>query len=321
VRIGTAVRRSTVGIAVVAALLLGLGYRYEAPRGNTGQWLADASLVPQTAVVAGRQVRFVDTGRGPTVVLLHGFASSIYTWKDVLPALRPGHRVVALDLPPFGGSEAPADLSFVEYVPVVVGLLDRLGIERAALVGNSMGGAVAVLVAAENPSRVSGLVLIDASAYGMGRAENRPWPIRVAGSPAVAAVLDHLPIRRLLVRQALLQVFHDDSLVTPDRLEEYVQPVLRPKVPAAIRALLASRSVDPDLVEKSLARVAAPALVLWGRDDAWLPVAHAERLAKDLHGARFVVFDDCGHMPQEERPAQVAPLVREFVDGLEAVNP
>lgn len=316
-----AVRRSAVGVAAAAVLLLGLGYRYESPRGGTGQWLAQAGVVPQTVVLAGRQVRFVDTGTGPAVVLLHGFASSMYTWKEVLPTIVPGHRVVALDLPPFGGSDAPADLSFTEYVPVVVGLLDKLGIERAVLVGNSMGGAVAVLVAAENPSRVSGLVLIDASTYGMGRAENRPWPIRVAGTPVVAAVLDQLPIRRLLVRQALLQVFHDKALVTPDRLEEYVQPVLRPGVPAAIRSLLATRSVDPDLVEKSLARVAAPALVIWGRNDAWLPSANAERLAHDLHGARSVVIDDCGHMPQEERPAQVAALVREFVDGLGSVTP
>ena len=91
--------------------------------------------------------------------MLHGFASSIYTWKDEIPALARDHEVVALDLPGFGWSDQPADLSFALYPRVVVGLLDELGLARASLVGNSLGGATSVDVAVHHPERVLSLVL------------------------------------------------------------------------------------------------------------------------------------------------------------------
>jgi len=305
-------------VVVLLAAIFGVGRLYDSPRGETGGWMAGQRLEPRFATVNGRNVRYVraGSGEGPAVVLVHGFASSLYTWKDVLPALAPGHDVIALDLPGFGGSDAPADLSFTEYVPVVMGLLDQLGVDKAVLVGNSMGGAVAIAAAADHPERVRGLVLIDASAYRMGDPSQRPWPIRVAGNPAISAVLDQLPIRRLLVRAALRQVFHDDELVTPDRLDEYAVPVQRPGVPAAVRSLLASRSIEPDFVERRLPQVKAPTLILWGREDAWLPVADADRLATAWPRSRKVVLDSCGHMPQEERPADVIAALLAFLAEL-----
>jgi pimeloyl-ACP methyl ester carboxylesterase len=92
--------------------------------------------------------------------------------------------------------------------------------------------------------------------------------------------------------------------------------VLRPATPQAIRSLLASRSLHPDAVERLLRRVTARALILWGREDQWIPVRDAARFAATLPGSRVVVLDRCGHMPQEELPAEVARLIQEFVsDG------
>ncbi|HEY6552768.1 MAG TPA: alpha/beta fold hydrolase, partial [Vicinamibacteria bacterium] len=98
------------GVAAILALLA-LGWSRERPFRPTGQWLTVAGLEPQFATIAGRRIRFVRKGAGPAVVLLHGFASSIYTWKDVLPLLAPDHDVVAVDLPGFGQSDCPPDLS------------------------------------------------------------------------------------------------------------------------------------------------------------------------------------------------------------------
>ena len=212
-------RRALIVIGVVSALLAGLVLRGEAPPGPTGAWLQTAGLAPRYETVEGSRVRYLRAGQGPAVVLLHGFASSIYTWKDVLPALREAHDVVALDLPGFGGSDMPADLSFESYPRVVRALLDRLGIARADLVGNSMGGAVAVVLAATDPSRVGRLVLIDAAGFNLAQ-RDRPFLIRVAGFRPMASLLDLLPVRRLRVRAALRQVFHDPALVTPERVEE-----------------------------------------------------------------------------------------------------
>jgi pimeloyl-ACP methyl ester carboxylesterase len=308
--------RRALGVigGLTAVLIIGLVLRGEAPPGPTGAWLQAADLTPRYETVEGSRVRYLRAGRGPAVVLLHGFASSIYTWKDVLPALREGHDVVALDLPGFGGSDQPADLSFESYPRVVRALLDRLGIARVDLVGNSMGGAVAVVLAATAPSRVGRLVLIDAAGFNLA-ARERPFLIRLAGSGPMAAVLDHLPVRRLMVRAALRQVFHDPALVTRDRVEEYAAPMLRPGAPAAIRSLLATLRLHPTAVAELVPRVQAPTLILWGAHDAWIPPRDADRFARAIAGSRTVVLEDCGHLPQEERPAEVARLLVEFLDS------
>ena len=147
-----AVRRIVTRLAVLLALvgaLVGALAVYDRPPVAPGTWLAAAGLEARHETVDGHRLRYVRAGSGPAVVLVHGFASSLYTWKDVIPALAAGHDVVALDLPGFGQSDQPADLSFEDFPRAVLGLMDRLGIGKAALVGNSMGGATAAIVAAE----------------------------------------------------------------------------------------------------------------------------------------------------------------------------
>jgi pimeloyl-ACP methyl ester carboxylesterase len=117
-----------------------------------GRWLAAAGLEPREVVVDGRRLRYVRTGEGSAVVLVHGFGSSLYTWKDVLPGLAGSHDVVALDLPGFGGSDQPEDLRLEDFPRGVLGLMDALSLERAALVGNSLGGATAAVWRASTPS-------------------------------------------------------------------------------------------------------------------------------------------------------------------------
>ena len=310
-------RKATLALLAAALLLWALGSARERPFAPTGTWLAAAAVEPRFESVAGRRVRFVRKGSGPAIVLVHGFASSLYTWKDVLPVLARDHDVVALDLPGFGQSDCPPDLSSDEYPRVVLGLLDRLGISRATLVGNSLGGSVAVAVAAERPALVRRLVLVDAAGFNL-QEKKRPWVVRVVGAAPVSAVLDRLPVRRLLVELSLRQVFFDDTLVTSARVDEYLEPVLRAGAPQTIRSLLASRSLHPDAMQSLLSKVTAPALILWGREDHWIPVGDAERFAAALGGARVVVLDHCGHMPQEEQPAEVARLIGAFLGEAKA---
>jgi len=181
-------RRRRARTAVLLLLAAGALACWLAPAetvGPTGAWMAELGLAPRTEVVDGLRVRYLRAGSGPPLVLLHGFASSIFTWRDTLPALARGHDVVALDLPGFGGSEQPVGLTAERYPRVVIGLMDRLGIERFALMGNSLGGAVALLVAADHPARVERLVLVDAA--GLSPApRDRPWVFRLGTSrPAV----------------------------------------------------------------------------------------------------------------------------------------
>lgn len=303
-------RRRQAAVAVVLLLGLALVLRREPAPGPTGGWIAKAGLVPQFESVDGVRLRYVRAGTGPAVVLLHGFASSIFTWRDVLPELARGHDVVAVDLPNSGGSAIRPDLPPAAYPRLVMGLMDRLGLGRASLVGNSLGGGTAVLVAAQHPEHVDRLVLIDSVGYNLA-AKERPWVLRAAGVPPVARLLEALPVRRAVVTRALRQVFFDDRLVTTDRIDEYVAPLLRPGAVAAGQALLAGS--DDMGFPGVVAQVRAPTLVIWGREDRWVPVGDADRFLADIPGARKAVIEGCGHLPQEERPAEVLKLLEDFL--------
>jgi pimeloyl-ACP methyl ester carboxylesterase len=274
-----------------------------------GTWMVAAGVEPRYETIDGLRVRYVRKGEGAPVVLVHGIASSLYTWKDVLPALATGHDVIAMDLPGFGDSAIPESLDGEQAVRSVLALVDHLGIPRASWVGHSLGGAIAVAIAARAPARVDRLVLIDAAGYNFDPAD-RPWVLRLA-SALPAPVADALPVRPLVIL-ALRQVFHDDSLVTPRRVAEYVLPLQRPGATAALRRLLNSGGDlgFPDVIR----RVAVPTLVIWGRYDTWIPMRDAQRFAADVRDAR-VAFVEAGHMPQEERPVETARLVMEFVGG------
>jgi pimeloyl-ACP methyl ester carboxylesterase len=305
-------RRTLVVGLLLVAVALGAAARYDRPPVTPGSWLSAAGLPARYETVASQRVRLVRTGTGSAVVLIHGFGSSIYTWKDVIPALAARHDVIALDLPGFGESDRPADLSLEDLPRAVIGLMDRLGIERAALVGNSMGGATAAIVAATVPQRVSRLVLLDAAGFNM-EPEARPLVVRLTTSWA-APVLGLLPGKRLLVERSLRQVFHDDALVTEERVSEYLAPARRPGTFVAMRSLGASIGDRPSRVANALGDITAPTLVVWGGDDRWIPLAHADRFVAGIAGARKLVIPACGHMPQEEKPGEVARLVLDFLD-------
>ena len=292
--------------AVAAAIFIARG---EEPPHPPGQWWTRAGVEPRYEDIAGMRVRYVRRGRGPAVVLLHGLASSVYTWADVIPALAKDHDVVALDLPGFGGSDIPGDLSSSVYPATVLGLMDRLGISRATLVGNSLGGAVVVVLAARHPERVRRLVLIDSAGFNLDPSR-RPRLLRLVGSAPAGAVLEALPVRRWLVATALRQVFYDPSRVSSEKVEEYLAPLARPGAMEAIRSLLAQPGGYglPGLISE----VRVPTLIIWGRHDRWIPLADADRFAAAIPSARKVVLEECGHVPQEERPAEVVHLLEEF---------
>src|SRR5262249_29063128 len=194
----------------LAAVVVALAVYYDRPPAPVGLWLKAAGLEPHFEAIDGVRVRYVraGNGRGSPIVLLHGFGSSIYTWKDVLPVLAHDHDVAALRFPGFGESDQPPDLSFDQYPKAVIGLMDRLGFAKTALVGNSMGGAVAVMVASTFPERVTALALVDAAGFNLAP-RDRPAIIRLASSDAAETALGVLPVRRLLVEIALKQVFAD----------------------------------------------------------------------------------------------------------------
>jgi pimeloyl-ACP methyl ester carboxylesterase len=303
--------RAFAALLALVGLTLGGLAAHDRAAPAPGAWLAAAGLEARFASVGGQRLRYVRTGSGPAVVLVHGFGSSLYTWKDVIPGLAPDHDTIALDLPGFGMSDRPSNLRLDDLPGAVSGLMDLLQVRRAALVGNSMGGAAAALVAARSPGRVAALVLVDAAGFNLGPGE-RPGLVRLAMSP-VGQVVSRLPGQRLLVELALRQVFRDPSLVTRERVAEYLAGVRQPGAFAALRSLGDSLGDRSGIVREALPHVSAPTLVVWGRADAWIPLEQAGRFTASIAGSRLAIIEDSGHVPQEERPRELLRLLREFL--------
>ena len=298
--------RFGIVVAVAVVILLLLPQEKASP---TGAWLAARGLTAKTVRVGTSDLRYVRKGAGPTIILIHGIASSIYSWADVIGPLSEHFDVIAVDLPGYGESTQPADLTFDAFEPALVGFMDALAVPRAHFAGNSLGGAISLMMAVRRPDRVDRLVLVDSAAFNM-RLNERPFMIRVMGAEAAGMISDRLPIRRTLTRATLSRLLHDRSRVTDERVNEYVAPLLRPGALVATRSLLHS-PID-DRIVAALGRIEAKTLVIWGRYDPWLPESHADRFVAAIRGARKVVVE-AGHMPQEERPEEVAMLIRDFL--------
>ena len=305
-----ALRGAGFALLALFAALLAAGER---PAAGTGRWLREAGLESRYCTADGLRLRYVRAGRGETVVLLHGIGSSAYSWSEVLPELARRFDVVALDMPGFGLSDQPAQLDFARLVRGVVGALDQLGIERAHLVGNSLGGAVAVAVAARHPERVARLVLIDSAGFNV-EADERPPLLKLIGA-VPAPILEPLPVRRPMLRAALRRVFHDRARVTEERVEEYMAPLFRPGSLRALKSLLTSRAEEAADFAGLAARVRAPTLILWGYEDRWIPVEDAELFRAAIPRSSAIILRRCGHVPQEERPVETQALVASFLAG------
>jgi pimeloyl-ACP methyl ester carboxylesterase len=168
------------------------------------------------------------------------------------------------------------------------------------------------MLAAQEPDRVTRLALLAPAGFNLAPAD-RPWLLRLAGSPA-GRVLEAMPARRALVRLGLRQVFHDDSKFGSDDVEEYWAPLARPGALASTRSLLRTGAgATAERFEALASRVAVPTLLVWGREDAWIPAASAERFTRAIPSARLTILDACGHMPQEEQPEILVGLLREFL--------
>lgn len=274
--------------------------------------------------VEGIQLHYKLSGAGePTLLLLHGFAASTFSWRAVTPALAERATVLAYDRPAFGLTARPLPesaawpgynpYSYVEQPRLARGLLDALGIERAVLVGNSAGGTVAVLTALEHPERVTALILVDPAIYEGGGAP-----------PLIGALLQTPQARRLgplLVRQIRewgldfgRAAWHTPANIPPGFWEGYTKPLQAENWDRALWELTRAQSalhLDPRLGELTL-----PVLVITGDDDRIVPTASSIRLAQALPNAQLVVLPACGHIPQEECPAAWLAAVEVFLAEL-----
>ncbi|MBE7518543.1 MAG: alpha/beta fold hydrolase [Thermoflexaceae bacterium] len=274
-----------------------------------------AALVPpgQFLDVDGERIHYIDRGAGPALVLIHGLGGSTFSWRESIPALADRHRVVALDLPGLGFSERMPvwPLSLDQQARRVTRLMGSLGIDRATIVGHSMGGGIAARLAAQFPARAEKLVLVASVDPGAGE-----WLSgALTRGPVLAAVRAALGIPsvvRFATRQGLRACVADPAFVTPEVLRGYADPLLLPGTAACFTRLVQDIRYEHPL---DLAGLSVPALVISAEADPGFPPDAGGRVAAAIPGARHVVVPGAGHLVAEEQPAVFLAHLREFLAG------
>ncbi|MFF2744120.1 alpha/beta fold hydrolase [Kitasatospora sp. NPDC058048] len=263
--------------------------------------------------VAGRTVHCAATGSGPPVLLLHGLDRSLADWAPLQAAL-PDHRLIAIDVPGFGRSQPLPDCRLPALAGHVERVLDRLGLTSPVhVVGNSLGGAIAMRLTVHAPERVSSLTLLNSAGFG----REVTWALRILDLPL---------LWRLLLRPtegnaqlAERSLFHDPDFATPERTAAALALARREGAARTLRQVARElgswRGVRSGWRTELLAEVSAldtPTLIAWGTHDRILPVRHLINAASTLPRARTHLFPRTGHLPQIERTEETAALLRSF---------
>ncbi|MGI8641965.1 MAG: alpha/beta fold hydrolase [Pyrinomonadaceae bacterium] len=265
--------------------------------------------------VDGATVHYQEFGDAahPTLILIHGYTASTYVWHTVAPMLADENfHVIAVDLLGFGFSEKPAwfEYSIVSQTRMIERFMDRLGIGRATLVGNSYGGAVASTLALDYPERVEKLVLVDAVIND--EIKNRPILklASVAGVGKIIApfLLDSKRFLRYRMKGTLAPQNH--HLITQERVDSIHRPLSAADAHHSV--LSSARNWDACRIEEDAYLINHPTLIIWGEEDKIIPLHNGEKLNREILNSRLVVLNDCGHVPQEEKPERFVELVSEF---------
>jgi pimeloyl-ACP methyl ester carboxylesterase len=311
----------TVGLLLVlSAIALALARAPDVPAaGLVGRWAPPPS---DFIDVKGQPVHIRDEGPRhtgaddpPPLLLIHGTSASLHTWEGWAKALKGQRRVISFDLPgfgltgPFTGSYAPDDYRGDTYARFVLDLMDALQLQRAVIAGNSLGGEVAWRTAAMAPERVAGLVLVDTLGLPF-----TPQAVPLGFVVARLPVLNQLSqwiLPRGVVAQGLHTVYGDPNKVSEALVDRYFELALREGNRRALALRLRQMDVGAD--EARLATLKQPTLILWGGRDRLIPPAVGAELQRRIAGSQRVVFDDLGHVPQEEDPARTVAAVQQFL--------
>jgi pimeloyl-ACP methyl ester carboxylesterase len=259
----------------------------------------------QQATVFGQHIHYVEAGTGPTLILIHGLAGSSQHWQNVIAPLARHYHVIALDQIGFGHSDKPLiDYRAETFVDFLDEFMRVQHLAKATMVGNSLGGWVAALMAIEHPERVERLVLVDAA--------------------GMAELTDYLgPKRMMALRQSTLDdarvldplLFADPS---PYNSEEALRAGFTAHLSAGdgytVSKVMDAMESKEDLLDGRLGAIHAPTLILWGRQDRVIPLQFGESLRRGIAGAKLVAFDHCGHGPMIECPGPFVSALEIFLN-------
>src|SRR6476646_11545823 len=270
-------------------------------------------LQSSTAVLHGHRVSYLRAGEGTAVVLLHGIGSSSLTWEPVASALAERHDVIAPDFLGHGASAKPrGDYSLGAFASGVRDLLQLLGIERATIVGHSLGGGVALQLAYQHPELCERLVLV--SSGGLGREVS--WLLRMLSLPGSELVLPIAVPAVVRDRGNAVSTWIRDRGIRSGRIAEMwrayaslAEPENRQAFVRTLRAVVDLGGQTVSAADRLYLAEAVPTLIVWGDHDAIIPVDHAYAAHEAMPGSRLEIFPGIGHFPQTEAPERLVEVL------------
>lgn len=263
------------------------------------------------------RLAYVDEGHGDVLLLLHGMAGSSQTWRSVIRPLSRNYRVVAPDLLGHGSSDKPrSDYSLGAFAVLLRDLLDELGVARATVVGHSLGGGIAMQFSYQHPEYCQGLILVGSGGLG----SDVGLTLRLLSAPGAELIMPIIAPRRVLAAgNRLRSWFHKSGIESP-RGEEiwssyssFADAPTRAAFLRTLRSVVDYRGQAVNALSRLATKTDLPIMLIWGDQDAIIPVEHAYATKKSMPGIRLEVLTGVGHFPQVERPAEVVELIEDFV--------
>lgn len=271
-------------------------------------------------------VHFTDEGSedAPVIVLVHGFASSLQTWRDWRAGLIRDFRVISVDLPSHGLTrKGDAEVLTTNGLAAFLGeFITELELENVTLVGSSMGGHAGWVYALDHPEHLSALVLIGAAGMPPTDAEkdDRPFVYGLVSNVWAKPLLASMNPKPL-IRDGLNGAYFDPAFVTDALVQQYSDLALAPGHRTGLLTLAARSRVDAREQAEQLKALDLPVLILHGADDRIIPAAHGERLNDLISNARLIIYPETGHLPHEERADQTLSDLKQFLASLSSDEP
>lgn len=245
-----------------------------------------------------------------TLVLIHGFLSSTFSFRRLIPFLLEEYNILSVDLPPFGNSGKSVQYiySYENMAKSIINLTEKLEIGEFVVVGHSMGGQISLNIANIRPDIVKKAVLLCSSGY-------------LERSKQSLTLLSYLPYFHLFVKRHLAKsgvlknlqnVVYNHSLIDEEMFHGYMQPFLQDDIFKGLTRMLRHR--EGDLPEDTLRKIDTPCLLIWGEQDKVVPLHIGKRLHKDLKNSELIILKETGHLVPEERPEEVYSHMKEFIE-------
>ncbi len=259
------------------------------------------------------RLRYLEAGSGEVVLMIHGFPTSSYLWRNVMPKIAETHRAIAIDLPGYGKSDKPLDVSYSLnfYCDLLSGFMSGLGVEKINLVVHDLGGPIGVLWALRNQDKLHRLALLNTLVY-----PDFSWAVLLFTLAVKAPVLNHwLSSKRGIAAAMRIGVWNKDRL-TASLLNNYQSPFATRDARSALLKSASNFSINAfKEMEAKLPELKVPVRAIYGENDRILPkVARTmTRIKQDVPHTQVTSLPNCGHFLQEDEPEKIGELLSAFM--------